>query len=69
MNVKVIQYALKCKEELDKILEAIESIRIMLFDNDLDDVYAATLHKLECLRLRAHQAIESLEKGLEEFIK
>ena len=39
MRLEVIQYALKCKEELDVILGAIDKIKLMLFDNQLDEIY------------------------------
>ena len=68
MRLEVIQYALKCKEELDVILGAIDKIKLMLFDNQLDEMYAETLLELEHLRLSAHRATENLSNALEDFL-
>lgn len=68
MKLEIIQYTLKCKEELDRILDAIDKIRALLFNNDLDEAYASTLMELEHLKLSAYRAIENLNAGLEFFI-
>ena len=68
MKLEVIQYTLKCKEELDVILESIDKIRVLLFDNNLDEVYAATVRELSELRRSTHRAIENLNKGCEELL-
>lgn len=68
MKLEIIQYTLKCKEELDKILDAIGKIRALLFNNDLDEAYAETIMELEHLRLSANRAIENLNAGLEFFM-
>jgi len=68
MKLEVTQHTLKCKEELDRILAAIETIKVLLFDNDLDEIYEATVNQLEELRVMTHSAIESLSKAYEEFV-
>lgn len=69
MKLEITQYTLKCKDELDRILESIGTIKRLLFDNDLDEIYEATLLELESLRIMAHNANESLCKAYDEFLK
>lgn len=69
MKLEVIQYTLKCKEELDKILGAIDTARLTLFNSDLEEVYTETYQQLEDLRLSTHRAIELLNEVFDEFMK
>ncbi len=69
MKLEVIQYTLKCKEELDNILVALEEARLALFNSDLDEVYQSTYSGIEDLRIRTLRAIELLQNGFDEFMK
>lgn len=68
MKLEVTQHTLKCKEELDRILAALETVKVLLFDNDLDEIYEATFNQIEELKVMTHKAIESLSKAYKEFV-
>lgn len=67
MNMDIARHTLRCKEELDRIIQISESLQLMLYNQELSEMYQDTLRELRELLSVAEKAIELLNYDFERY--